>query len=48
MRWGTGGGSGWGHSDVNSKSAHAKTSGIHSIFDDFAWVRHAPPLLSSS
>ena len=48
MRWGTGGREWVGHSDVNSKSAHAKTIGIHSIFDDFAWVKHAPPLLSAS
>ena len=29
---------GWGHSDVNSKSAHAKTIGVCNMFDDFASV----------
>ena len=42
------GGGGGEHSDVNSKSAHATTIGIYSIFDDFAWVRHVPPVPSSS
>ena len=37
------GGVGWGHSDFNSKT-HAKTIGMYSMFDDFAWVRHVPPL----
>ena len=37
---------GWGHSDVNSKSTHAKIIGIYSILDVFAWVRHVHyPLL---
>ena len=44
---------GWGHSDVNSKRAHAKTTCMHSILDDFAWVnhdpvKHVPPQPSSS
>ena len=52
------GGVGWGgecrsagrpaDSDVNSKSAHATTVGIYSMFVDFAWVRHVPPIPSSS
>ena len=49
------GGVGWGggrgpvgHSDVNLKSAHAKTIGIYSMFDDFAWVRHVPHQPSSA
>ena len=37
-----------GYSDVNSKSAHAKIIGMYSIFVDFAWVRHDPPLPSYS
>ena len=40
--------SGWVGGDVNLKSAHAKTIGVCSLFDDFAWVRHVPPLPSSS
>ena len=40
---GVGGGAGWGHNDVNSKSTHAQTTGIYSIVDHFAWVRHVPP-----
>ena len=43
----SGGGDG-GDSDVNLKSAHAKTIGIHSILCDFAWVRRVPPLPSYS
>ena len=43
------GGRGWvGHSDVNLKSAHAKTIGSYSMFDDFAWVRHVPHQPSSA
>ena len=38
-----GGGAGWGHNDVNSKSTHAQNTGIYSIFDNFTWVRHVPP-----
>ena len=37
-----------GHNDVKSKSAHAKSIVIYSISDDFEWVRHIPPLPSSS
>ena len=33
---------------VNSMSAHAKTNGIYSMFDDFVWVRHVPPFSFSS
>ena len=46
LGWGRverGAGAGWGHNDVNSKSTHAQTTGIYSIFDNFAWVRHVPP-----
>ena len=40
-------GSGWGRSDVNSKSAHAKNNGNYINFTDFAWVSHDPPPPSS-
>ena len=47
-----GGGGGGGHSDVNSMSDMKKLltflQHIYSIFDDFAMVRHIPPLPSSS
>ena len=46
------GGGGGGHSDVNPMSDMKKLltflQHIYSIFDDFAWVRHIPPLRSSS
>ena len=38
--WGRVGSGVGAYSDVNSKSTHAKTVGIYSIFDDFVWVKH--------
>ena len=48
--WG-GWGSEWGgggHSDVNSKSANAKTISSSRMFDDSACVMHVPPRPSFS